>query len=188
MLLDYELPDYLEDLCEAWALTGSRVICNPPPTDTDLDILVYCTKQQCPIFQEELLVNGWEESNAYGNLEPMDFLSYKKEENDDLFNIILTDDQKWFDLFLAATASSKEKNLLKKDDRIAEFAKVMGRKPKTTVKLNNVWAKMYNELSQNTAAWATLQNQPIMSQNVTLHNQAAINYDAQGGLFGVTTF
>lgn len=54
------LPNYLEDLCETWEPVGSRVTCNPPPMDTDQDILVLLTKEQWPVFLEELELNKWE--------------------------------------------------------------------------------------------------------------------------------
>lgn len=54
------LPNYLDNICETWEPVGSRVTCDPAPTDTDQDILVLLTKEQWPIFLEELQINHWE--------------------------------------------------------------------------------------------------------------------------------
>jgi hypothetical protein len=53
------LPAYLENLVELWEPVGSRVTCNPPPTDTDQDILVLLPKENLEVFNQELYANKW---------------------------------------------------------------------------------------------------------------------------------
>lgn len=53
------LPHYLDDLCEAWEPVGSRITCDPAPTDTDQDILVLVTEKKAPKFIKEMKDSGW---------------------------------------------------------------------------------------------------------------------------------
>ena len=122
------LPDYIEDLCEKWALVGSRVTCVPPPMDTDQDILVLASIKGYDELEQELRANRWKEDGDYGAM--TEFVSYKKQENGDLLNVILTDDPEWFDTFLAATAECAENNYLLKSERIKCFDKHFGRDEK----------------------------------------------------------
>jgi hypothetical protein len=99
---------------------GSRVICNPPPTDTDADYLCLVVLGGAEDAQVALrsagYVNGGSDDPLALLLEPeKEFTSYKKGE----INLIVTESPEFFRRFLAATVVSTRLNLLKKDDRIA---------------------------------------------------------------------
>jgi len=149
------LPDYIEDLCEKWALVGSRVTCVPPPTDTDQDILVLFTPTKMEDAIEELRANRWKQDGDYGSLS--EFVSFKSMESGTLINLILTDEPEWFDLFLEATELCRSENYLKKEDRIKCFNKVMGReekKAKATAKHSKYQAMYQNLVAFNAATAA----------------------------------
>lgn len=146
------LPDYLEDICEKWALVGSRVVCNPPPTDTDQDILVLVNRDNLSLMMSELRANRWIEQGGYGTM--TDFDSWKKVEGGELLNIILTYKEDWFDLFMQATEICRENNYLKKEDRIKCFDKVMGREEKKSKA-----AKRYEKYQALVAKYAAQNNQ-----------------------------
>jgi len=103
------------------AAVGSRVTCNPPPMDTDRDILV--------------LVNDWRAageacarlgfftsgSQIGREAQEMDFVSVKRDE----LNLLLTDRDEFYDLFIAASSVAKRLNVMDKMDRIALFQAVL---------------------------------------------------------------
>lgn len=96
---------------------GSRVTCNPAPTDTDLDILVRVKS----MFDagEQLGRDGYK---FCGSLHDSQFFqSARKGE----VNIIYTCDVDFYERFMAAHSVAKRLNLLKKDDRIALFRAVL---------------------------------------------------------------
>lgn len=121
------LPDYLEDLVLEWHPVGSRITCNPPPTDTDQDILCLVHPKQ-QMFYDELTANKWELEGEYGNI--VDFDSYRKEDT----NLIVTEDEEWFRKFMQAHEFCKEQNLLTKEARIKAFDRLMGKKPRKSLK------------------------------------------------------
>lgn len=102
--------------------TGSRVICDPPPNDTDEDFCV--------------LVEDWDDARAYfeavgfkldgkpefytGN-DNGGFRSYRKGD----INLIATTDREFFELFRTATELARRFNLRRKSDRIALFQAVL---------------------------------------------------------------
>ncbi len=97
---------------------GSRVTCNPPPTDTDEDWLCYVA--DIGAFGELAIRIGyiWEGGNNY---EIEHFASLRNGN----MNLIVTEDRLFFDKFIIATALAKRLNLLNKDDRIALFQGVL---------------------------------------------------------------
>lgn len=107
---------------------GSRVTCNPPPTDTDRDYLVevrrYADFEQAV---EIIMENGFhpEGSDHYRNSD-FDFQSWRLDE----INLIVTY-KHWFALrHRAATTVCKSLNLMDKADRIALFQKMLyGNRP-----------------------------------------------------------
>lgn len=147
------LPEYLTNLCEDWELVGSRVTCNPPPTDTDQDILVLVDKANTSTFLEELKANKWKACTGTKNERPeeedfddpddyMEALEKWLEDNDDTYgtladgaafaswrlgelNIILTQDEEWYDSFLVASEACRALNVLDKKKRIEIFQKVV---------------------------------------------------------------
>jgi len=109
------------------APTGSRVICDPPPTDTDEDWLVLCDPHQKCHFEDHLATLGFVRDGS--PIKPADngkyadkwFASYKFAET----NIIAAETHEFFDRFMAATHVAKRLNLLHKPDRIALFQAVL---------------------------------------------------------------
>lgn len=125
-------PDSIEDFCLAAVAVGSRVTCNPPPTDTDQDVLCLVEKAELDIFEDYLSDKGWEfEGEDYAGTKKGDFMSWRGEHDGTEYNLIITTEEKWFDSFMDATFSCKEKNLMTKAERVAEFDKFM---PKVHVK------------------------------------------------------
>lgn len=162
------LPDYIEQLCEKWALVGSRVTCNPPPTDTDQDILVLFQPKQMDEAIDELDANKWVREGEYGSA--AEFISYRRGE----INLVLTDEEEWFDLFLKATELCTEANFLKKEDRIKCFDKVFGREEKKSKATS--FQEMYQKLLQDKLAMQQANNQGAVA--------SAVN--AQASSFGGT--
>jgi hypothetical protein len=106
---------------------GSRVTCNPAPTGTDQDWLVWLDEKDYEKFAQDLIEDGWE---VGGSLIPPDanylpastrFNSFTKGED----NIIATASSEFHRRFLAATGMAKSLNLLEKDARIALFQAVL---------------------------------------------------------------
>lgn len=104
------------------AETGSRVICSPPPTDTDEDYIVLTGKQL--VTASNLKADGWTQDGQpefYTNNDNGGFRSYRKGN----INVITTQDTKFYNLFLAATYFAARLNLTIKADRIALFQLVL---------------------------------------------------------------
>jgi hypothetical protein len=105
---------------------GSRVTCNPPPTDTDLDLLVLvdiCQRSEA-LAMLSLLGFGHDGSDISDKLDfdaDSNFKSYSRGE----VNLIVTCDEDFHQRFLAASSVAKRLNLLKKDDRVALFQAVL---------------------------------------------------------------
>jgi hypothetical protein len=119
----------LEEFVEKVEPTGSRVICNPPPMDTDEDFLVKLKPNvSLKFFEQQMQFEGFEGSS--GDMYDLDetiFVSLRKEEA----NLIVTTDQEFFDKMVVATAVAKRLNVMKKSDRIMLFnAIVRGEAPR----------------------------------------------------------
>lgn len=108
---------------------GSRVTCNPPPTDTDEDYLVLVKDKVAAIAG--LLAIGFEFS-----ADPVKDAEYAKMNETSQYrftslwmgdiNYIVTDSEFFFERFLTATHICKTLNLLNKADRIMVFEAVRG--------------------------------------------------------------
>lgn len=102
---------------------GSRVTCNPPPTDTDRDYLVevkcYADYEQAI---EIIMENGFhpEGSDHYRNSD-FDFQSWRLGE----INLIVTYKEWFASRHRTATTVCKSLNLMDKADRIALFQKIL---------------------------------------------------------------
>lgn len=121
-----KLIDTLEVHCVAAVPVGSRVTVNPPPMDTDCDILCRCENYDAyETFSSFLCDQDWEEEGDYG---VMDFVSWRKLVEGTDTNLIVTWNEEFFDKFLDATVQCKKLNLQTKDERVALFDKVMGKK------------------------------------------------------------
>jgi hypothetical protein len=110
-----------------WSRTGSRVICNPAPTDTDEDFVVWLNEapEQVTDSVAYLKQNGWtpDENANYEKLKEYGFISLKKNK----MNIIYTISDTFYQRFVLATNLAKRLNLLDKQDRIALFQAVLYR-------------------------------------------------------------
>lgn len=109
-----ELPEF--PFGTLWFATGSRVICDPPPTGTDYDVVVLEALEADPID-----LTGWTRTTPECSEYPPRFVSWRKGE----VNLIVTRDPDLYDKFVVATRLAKRFNLLKKEDRIALFRGVL---------------------------------------------------------------
>lgn len=100
---------------------GSRVTCNPPPTDTDEDYLVLVDNLDLSMALKAMQEEGWEMGTEFSVDHQPEFYSLGKGN----VNVILTDSQHWFDRFLLATRVATKLNLLNKDDRITLFQAIL---------------------------------------------------------------
>lgn len=121
------LPPDLRAYASDQRTVGSRVTCQPPPTDTDIDVLVLVPRG--PVHRI-MQVDGWKKdgrkfeavnyvpkSDGYPNY----FISYRKGD----VNIIVTRHERFYNLFSLATDLAQRLNILKKTDRIALFQAVL---------------------------------------------------------------
>lgn len=119
----------VEALKDFWidaAPTGSRVICNPPVTDTDEDWVLLVEKWRMQKFEKALETYDDEavfESEDYGGLKHFESIRLNLPTGE--LNLIVTHDREFFDKFVAATSVAKRLNLLKRDDRVALFSAVL---------------------------------------------------------------
>lgn len=117
----------LEEYIEKLEPTGSRVICNPPPTDTDEDWMVLLKPNiSLKFFQQQMEFEGFDGSNmeTYDVDESL-FLSLRKEEE----NLIVTNNEEFYNNMMLATAVAKNLNLLEKKDRITLFNAIVRKLP-----------------------------------------------------------
>jgi len=117
----------LSEKCTKHALVGSRVTCDPAPTDTDQDVLVLCSPEQFGRLIGQLFERGFDIDGSAIN-DPIDHLNsidtFQSFSNDDL-NLIITQDVAFYRKFMAATFVAKRLNLLNKTDRICLFQAVL---------------------------------------------------------------
>ena len=124
-----QLPDecaFLLPFVDVYAFVGSRVSCNPAPTDTDIDVLIKCKDQKA---LHRALCSGdwiWESDGYQGELddpvsERSPFDSYRK----GLLNLIATESDDFFCRFVVATQVSKKLNLMDKQQRILLFQAIL---------------------------------------------------------------
>lgn len=108
---------------------GSRVTCNPPPTDTDMDVLVLIdgTDRGYVTAYDDFRKAGWSLDGSeivvpeFAQDPAERFNSFSKGE----VNCIITDSEVFFKRFMAATAVAQRLNLMDKADRIALFQAVL---------------------------------------------------------------
>ena len=94
---------------------GSRIVCNPAPTDTDEDWIVLALN---PYVDQTLIKLGFRRSDreysheAHGH----PILAYRGNGN---LNIVVTTDREFFRRTMEATRLARRFNLLDKSDRVA---------------------------------------------------------------------
>ena len=104
-------------------MCGSRVTCNPAPTDTDEDYLVYIPIEHAEKGHQIIELAGWEleGDDTYGTKMANEFNSYRFGD----INLIVTHKYDFAEKHRQATAICKERNLLNKADRIAVFQEIL---------------------------------------------------------------
>jgi hypothetical protein len=108
--------------CIEWHDVGSRVSCNPPPTDTDRDIL--CLVIDADAFAAAATGFHWGGSVVGPLSEAIErnvFVSLRSRD----VNLIVTSDARFAARFLVATRLATQLNLLNKNDRVALFQAVL---------------------------------------------------------------
>lgn len=109
---------------------GSRVTCNPAPTNTDADFLVWTrgaprlARVSGGLRRAGFVVGGSVPADMSCTLPSgsgLRFLSYRL----GVENVILTADAEFYRRFMAATDIAKRFNLLVKADRVALFQAVL---------------------------------------------------------------
>ena len=110
--------------------TGSRVICNPPPTDTDDDYLFLLGEGTVQALEAALVRDNWKLGGSFGTkrlsarediFDPKNFSCWRKGDK----NLILTCSDEYFTRFSNATMLAKKLNLLKKEDRVTLFEAIV---------------------------------------------------------------
>lgn len=101
--------------------TGSREICNPAPTDTDYDIVALIGDKGWRVPEKFGFKSSSSDEVHYDMAAFYEFECFRFGE----INLIVTPDSHFFDLWKKATSIAKERNLLKKEDRIVLFDEIM---------------------------------------------------------------
>ena len=124
------MDDRLRSLLEAFDCvvepTGSRVTCNPAPTETDADYLVQAPNDVAALSAVVCVIEGegFSQDGAtehYQDVTGDGFLSWRRDE----INLIVTKNPLFAKRHRAATALCRHLNLMEKDDRIALFQAVL---------------------------------------------------------------
>lgn len=129
---------YLEYCIEAF-VTGSRVICSPPVTDTDLDVMLLVDEAVVSKFEEALKKDGFRlggSGGGFGNgnrpLEAWPSYDDLKNKTSNIFhswkksdlNLLVTASEEYFNSFFDATTLAISLNLKHKRDRVTLFEAV----------------------------------------------------------------
>ena len=101
--------------------TGSREICDPAPTDTDVDFVVFAHGFHVVrrIAQAGFTNTSAPHADTYGGSGP--FETFRCGE----VNLIVTNSDSFYDAWCGATTIAKRLNLLNKDERIALFQGIL---------------------------------------------------------------
>lgn len=99
---------------------GSRVTCNPAPSDTDEDWLALVYSDPAERLREAGFTQDGSPEFYTGN-DNGGFRSWRRGD----LNIVTTADREFFERFVTATDLAKRFNLLDKGDRIALFQAVL---------------------------------------------------------------
>lgn len=121
-LVANDIPSLL-DMCSEWYHVGSRVTCDPPVTDTDIDILCLVEASGLKRFLLFAAVGGFELAGSVPaseldvSIEKSRFVSLRLGD----MNLIVTADPEFAKRFMVATWIAKQLNLRVKADRIDLF-------------------------------------------------------------------
>lgn len=122
-------PDFVTSLTaywSGWAPVGSKVTCNPPPADGDVDYLMLASDGQYINLADGLRRLGFTtgSSSIYADQypdAPQYFQSWRRGEE----NVLTTSDPDFYRRFVAGTDVARRLNLQSKEDRIALFQAVL---------------------------------------------------------------
>lgn len=115
-----DIMDALGDVLRDTHPVGSRITCDPAPVDTDEDWLVLVTD----VPEKRMKETGFGQEGSpefYTGNDAGGFRSWRKGD----LNVITTQSDEFYRLFLTATYLAKRFNLLRKQDRIALFQAVL---------------------------------------------------------------
>lgn len=117
-------PEFLEKIAVETTPVGSRVTCDPPPTDTDEDWLILVRERDVSTATYMLESNGFQLDNPNERYRPEQstFNSWRGPNNT---NLIVTFDANWHHRFLTATKLAKRFNLMTKNERVSLFQAVL---------------------------------------------------------------
>jgi hypothetical protein len=104
------------DLMKDIKRVGSKVTCDPAPTDTDEDWLVYT--ENLSTLVGDCIEQGLTHEGSYAGSA---FVSLRQGPT----NLIITDRKEFFDKFMLATHVCKTLNVLDKQDRIVVFQAIL---------------------------------------------------------------
>lgn len=116
-------PTFLSQIAISITPVGSRVTCDPPPTDTDEDWLILIKQSTMEKCLSLLSKEGFALDNPNEHYRPEEgkFNSWRKGDT----NLIVTRDWEFHRRFLAATHVAKVLNVMKKQDRVTLFQAVL---------------------------------------------------------------
>ena len=98
---------------------GSRITCNPPPKDTDEDVLLL-TDDLNTLIGDCIEVGFTRDGDATASY-PTEFVSLRN----GTMNFIITDNEEFFKKFMLATHVCKSLNVLLKAHRICVFQAIL---------------------------------------------------------------
>ena len=116
----FPVPEVAEHVIQ-WRKTGSRVICDPPPADTDDDYVVLVSDLNRFLGALDGVGFGLDGSVPNCPLNAFVFVSMTLGKT----NLISTQNEDFYKRFCAATHVAKKLNLLKKEDRVSLFQAVL---------------------------------------------------------------
>ena len=119
-----DVDEAIRALCVRVEPVGSRVTCDPAPTDTDIDYLLLSADGNvlAYIHQDGWILGGSVIADAANKVSREDRFSSFKKGN---VNLIVTTSARFFERFMAATYVAHRLNLLCKTDRISLFQAVL---------------------------------------------------------------
>ena len=103
---------------------GSRVTCDPPPTDTDEDWLVLVRDADFGRITGSLAEAGFDLDNPGQHYRP-ELSTFNSWRGPNSLNLIITADAEWHRRFRAASFVAKRLNVMAKADRVALFQAVL---------------------------------------------------------------
>lgn len=114
-----EIDGFVDGHLINFAMVGSRRTCNPPPTDTDDDILILASERWSP--RHGLKDFKLDNPSTHYRPEEKTFNSWRRGN----INLIITKSPEFFTKFVNATALAKSMNLMRKEDRVTLFKFVL---------------------------------------------------------------